>query len=411
MTEARPPARRLRAWAVVFELTQGNQACARGAVDAGCRFYAGYPITPSSEIAEYMAAALPPLGGRFVQMEDEIASMGAILGASLAGLKAMTATSGPGFSLMQEHIGYAAYAEIPCVIVDVMRVGPSTGMPTSPAQGDVMQARWGTHGDHPSVVLAPASVGEVYELTVRAFNLAERYRTPVILLYDEVIAHVRERVAPPEPGALRLVERARPACAPEAYRPYAADGLGVPPMADFGSGYRFHVTGLAHDERGYPTQDPAVVAALQERLHAKLQRHRADLVSYEALALDDADVVVVAYGITARAARRAVALARARGLRAGLFRPRTLWPFPDAELREVAGRAQALVVAEMNMGQVVHEVERCAGGSAPVAACLRADGQPMTPDQILGHLERIGGSQIGRGPAGNGSGHSQGERS
>ena len=369
------------------ELVQGNAACARAALDAGCRFYAGYPITPSSEIAERMAAALPALGGRFVQMEDEIASMGAILGASLAGLKAMTATSGPGFSLMQEHIGYAAYAEIPCVVVDVMRVGPSTGMPTSPAQGDVMQARWGTHGDHPIVVLAPASVGEVYELTVRAFSLAERYRTPVIVLYDEVIGHVRERVALPARGAVPVAERPRPACPPEAYLPYAADGPGVPALADFGSGYLYHVTGLAHDERGYPTQNPAVVADLQQRLHDKLRRHRADVVSYEALALDDAEVAVVAFGISARAARRAVAAARARGLRAGLFRPRTLWPFPDEELRALAGRVGGLVVAEMNMGQMVHEVERCARGGAPVAACLRADGQPMTPEEILRHLE------------------------
>ena len=393
--------------AVEFELVQGNAACARAALDAGCRFYAGYPITPSSEIAEHMAAALPPLGGRFVQMEDEIASMGAILGASLAGLKAMTATSGPGFSLMQEHIGYAAYAEIPCVVVDVMRVGPSTGMPTSPAQGDVMQARWGTHGDHPIVVLAPASVGEVYELTVRAFTLAERYRTPVIVLYDEVIGHVRERVALPAPGTATVVERARPACAPEAYRPYAADGQGVPALADFGSGYLYHVTGLAHDERGYPTQDPAVVAALQRRLHDKLRHNRSDVVSYEALALDDADVAVVAFGISARAARLAVAAARARGVRAGLFRPRTLWPFPDEELRALADRVKGLVVAEMNMGQVLHEVERCARGGAPVAACLRADGQPMTPDEILTHLKRIGGGTIARSPAGNGSGRAE----
>jgi len=375
------------------ELLQGNEACARGAVDAGCRFYAGYPITPSSEIAEYMAAALPPLGGTFVQMEDEIASMGAILGASLAGLKAMTATSGPGFSLMQEHIGYAAYTEIPCVVVDVMRVGPSTGMPTSPAQGDVMQARWGTHGDHPVVVLAPASVAEVYEHTVRAFSLAERYRIPVILLYDEVIGHVRERVALPAPGAATPAERVRPACPPEAYRPYAAGEAGVPPMADFGSGYLYHITGLAHDERGFPTQDAEAVARLQERLHAKVERNRADLVSYEAVALDDADVAVVAFGISARAARRAVAEARARGIRAGLFRPRTLWPFPDEELRQVAGRVKDLVVAEMNMGQMVHEVERCARNGARVIPCLRADGQPMTPDEILKHLARTAGAR------------------
>jgi 2-oxoglutarate/2-oxoacid ferredoxin oxidoreductase subunit alpha len=372
---------------VPFELCQGNEACARGALDAGCRFYAGYPITPSSEIAELMAQGLPSRGGAFVQMEDEIASMGAVLGASLAGKKAMTASSGPGFSLMQEHIGYAAYAEIPCVIVDVMRVGPSTGLPTSPAQGDVMQARWGTHGDHPIVALAPASVGEVYELTVRAFNVAERYRTPVILLYDEVIGHVRERVELPGPGRLTVLTRRGPTCAPDAYRPYADAGDGVPAMADFGSGYRHHVTGLAHDDRGYPTQDPAVVARLQARLHGKLDR--ADLVDVETIAVEDAETVVVAFGITARAARRAIGLARSRGTKVGLFRPRTLWPFPDEELAALAPRVQALVVAEMNMGQILHEVERCAAGRTRVAGCLRADGQPIGPEDVLARVDEV----------------------
>jgi 2-oxoglutarate/2-oxoacid ferredoxin oxidoreductase subunit alpha len=370
---------------VTAELLQGNQACARAAIAAGCRFYAGYPITPSSEIAEVMAALLPPLGGVFVQMEDEIASMGAILGASLAGRKAMTASSGPGFSLMQEHIGYAAYTEIPCVIVDVMRAGPSTGMPTSPAQGDVMQARWGTHGDHPVIVLVPCSVAEVYEETVRAFNLSERFRTPVILLYDEVIGHVRERVTLPVPDSLLIVERPRPECSPAAYRPYAANGTGVPPLADFGSGYRFHVTGLAHDERGYPTQDGAAVGRLQERLHAKLEGARDEIVSWETVEVEDADTLVVAFGISARAARQAVRIARERGERLGLFRPRTLWPFPDRELRALAEGVGAVVAAEMNMGQMLHEVERCVGGRAPVIPCLRADGQPMRPEDILAH--------------------------
>jgi 2-oxoglutarate ferredoxin oxidoreductase subunit alpha len=323
-------------------------------------------------------------------MEDELASMGAILGAALTGRKAMTATSGPGFSLMQEHLGYAAYAEIPCVIVAVMRVGPSTGLPTSPAQGDVMQARWGTHGDRPVVALAPASVAEVYELTVRAFNLAERHRTPVILLYDEVIGHVRERVELPDPSALPVVDRARPTCPPEAYLPYAAGEADVPALADFGSGYRFHVTGLAHDERGYPTQDPAVVARLQRRLHDKLKRGRSELPSPETLALADAEVAVVAFGIGARAARRAVTLARGRGRKVGLFRPRTLWSFPDAELRAIAGRLGGLLVAEMNMGQLLHEVERCARDRTRVVACLRADGQPLSPDDVLA----IGGNHL-----------------
>lgn len=372
-----------------FELLQGNQACARAAIDAGCRFYAGYPITPSSEIAEYMAARLPSVGGVFIQMEDEMASMGAVLGASLAGMKAMTATSGPGFTLMQEHIGYAAYAEIPCVVVDVMRVGPSTGLPTAPAQGDIMQTRWGSHGDYPSVVLAPASVPEVYELTVQAFNLAERFRTPVILLFDEVIGHVRERTELPDPGTLRIVERARPTVPPEKYRPYAAGDLDVPPMADFGSGYRYHVTGLSHDERGYPTQDGATIARLQKRLHGKIERGRSEIVSYQTVALDDADVAIVAYGISARAAQSAVMMARRRGLKIGLFRPRTIWPFPATELSEVASRVKVLLVAEMNMGQIVYEVERCAQGRVPVLSCLRVDGQPMAPEDVLASLDQV----------------------
>ena len=374
------------------ELLQGNEACARAAIASGCRFYAGYPITPSSEITEGMARALPEVGGVFVQMEDELASLGAVLGASLGGKKAMTATSGPGFTLMQEHIGYAAFAEIPCVIVDVMRGGPSTGLPTRPSQGDVMQARWGTHGDHPVIVLAPSSVAEVYELTARAFALSERFRVPTLLLYDEIIGHVRERVELSE-SSLATGERPRPSGAPAGYRPYAADATGVPPLADFGGPHRFHVTGLAHDERGYPSDDPAVVGALMERLQAKLVRGRDEIVSVERYLLDDAEVAVVAFGITARAARRAVDEARERGVRAGLFRPRTLWPFPDQELRALAMRVRAIVVAEMNLGQLVLEVERCAGGRAAVHACLRADGRPLAPEDVRARILAAAGAE------------------
>ncbi|HYM91854.1 MAG TPA: 2-oxoacid:acceptor oxidoreductase subunit alpha [bacterium] len=370
-------------------LVQGNAACAAGAVAAGCRFYAGYPITPSSEIAEEMARRLPALGGVFVQMEDEIASLAAVIGASLGGMRAMTATSGPGFSLMQEHIGFAAMAEVPCVIVNVMRGGPSTGLPTSPAQGDVMQARWGTHGDVPSLVLAPASVAEVYDLTVAAFALSERFRTPVIVLYDEVIGHMREEVALrdlPEGG---VPGRRRPAVPPSEYRPYEPDADGVPPMADFGSGYRFHVTGLAHDARGYPTQDPATIAAHQRRRLEKITGF-ADLVApTRALYLDDAEVAVVAVGIAARAAQAAVDEARGRGIRAGLLRPAVLWPFPDEAVREVASSVRAIVVAEMNLGQIVREVERAAGGRATVVPCCRADGTALEPEQVLASLEAL----------------------
>lgn len=363
------------------ELLQGNEACARAAIASGCRFFAGYPITPSSEIAESMARALPGVGGVFVQMEDEIASLGAVLGASLGGARAMTATSGPGFTLMQEHIGYAAFAEIPCVVVNVMRGGPSTGMPTRPSQGDVMQARWGTHGDHPIIALAPASVAEVYELTAAAFALSERFRVPTLILYDEVIGHVRERVDL-SGVAFRRAERRRPSVPPEEYRPYAPGPDLVPSLADFGGPYRYHVTGLAHDERGRPSDDPTVVGPLHERLQAKLACGRDEIVSVDEFLLDDAEIVVVAYGITARAARRAVEEARERGVRAGLFRPRTLWPFPDAELRALASRVRAIVVAEMNLGQLLLEVERVVAGRAAVHPCLRADGRPFAPEEI-----------------------------
>jgi 2-oxoglutarate ferredoxin oxidoreductase subunit alpha len=373
------------------ELLQGNEACARGALASGCRFFAGYPITPSSEIAETMARALPAAGGVFVQMEDEIASLGAVLGASLGGALAMTATSGPGFTLMQEHIGYAGLAEIPCVIVDVMRGGPSTGLPTRPSQGDVMQARWGTHGDHPIVVLAPASVAEIYELTGRAFAIAERLRVPTILLYDEVIGHVRERVD--LSVELPHVERRHPTAAPDQYRAYAttADDL-VPPLADFGTGYRFHVTGLAHDEDGRPSDDPKIAGALNLRLQEKLERARDEIASVEMQALDDADIAIVAFGIVSRAAVRAIEEARASGIRVGLFRPRTLWPFPERQLREVASRVRAIVVAEMNLGQLALEVERIVGGTTAVHGCFRADGLPLEPGEIAARVTSLAGT-------------------
>ena len=362
-------------------LVQGNEAAALGAIAAGCRFYAGYPITPSSEIAEVMARRLPELGGVFVQMEDEIASLGAVIGAAFAGERAMTATSGPGFSLMQEHLGYAVMTEAPCVVVDVMRAGPSTGRPTSPSQGDVMQARWGTHGDHPAIVLAPYSVQEIFELTVRAFELAERLRMPVVVLYDEVIGHARETVRLPD--SVTVAERPRPTVGPEEFLPGVAGPDGVPPMPAFGEGYRYHVTGLAHDERGFPTDDAEKAAALLRRLHAKVDTRRDEIVEVDRHRLDDAEVVVVAFGIVARAAEEAVALARDRGIRAGLFRPKTLWPFPDRELRELLDGVRRVVVAEMNLGQMLLEVERVVAGAVPVESVLRGDGEPISPDELL----------------------------
>jgi 2-oxoglutarate ferredoxin oxidoreductase subunit alpha len=365
----------------------GNEACARGALAAGLRFFAGYPITPSSEIAEELATRLPRLGGVFMQMEDEIAAMGAVVGASLAGAKAMTATSGPGFSLKQENIGFACMAEVPCVIVDVQRGGPSTGLPTMPSQGDVMQARWGTHGDHPIVALAPFSVAETFELSVRAFNLAEAYRTPVVLLLDEIIAHVNEKVRLPE--SVDVVERKGPDAPPDRYLPYRHTEDGVPPMAAFGrNGYRFHVTGLAHDETGFPTNDPVEIDRLNRRLNSKLERRRDDIVEVSRHACDDAEVAVFAYGSVARAARQAVDEARAKGIPAGLLRPRTLWPFPDREVRELARQVAAIVVPEMNLGQMAHEVEWAASGACPVVPLSRVDGLPVRPGQVLELVER-----------------------
>lgn len=370
-------------------LMQGNEACAEAAIVAGCRFFAGYPITPSTEIAEELARLLPRVGGKFVQMEDEIGAMAACIGASIGGAKAMTATSGPGFSLKQENLGFAVYTEIPCVIVNVMRGGPSTGLPTSPAQGDVMQARWGTHGDHPMIALGPASVREIYDLTIKAFNLAELCRTPVILLYDEVIGHMREKVELPNPSAFEIIDRKRSTHPPEGYLPYKPGEDDVPPFIPFGEGYRYHITGLAHDERGFPTQNPRVVEAKQRRLHRKIARRREEIVAYENFLLDDAEVAVFAYGITARSARAAVKMARSAGLRVGLFRPISLWPFPDLELEKLAGQVKAIIVAEMNLGQLIYEVERVVRGKASIVAYQKASGEPIHPEEVLSTVQGV----------------------
>ncbi len=368
---------------MTVELVQGNRACALGALAAGCRFYAGYPITPSSEIAEIMSRELPKLGGKFIQMEDEIAGIAAIIGASVGGMKVMTATSGPGFSLMQENIGYAAGAEIPCVIVNVMRTGPSTGLPTSPAQGDVMQARWGTHGDHPIIALAPSSVQEVFELTVDSFNLAEKFRTPVILLMDEVVGHMRERVELPAPGSVHVVDREMPSVPPEWYEPFGNPPSDVPPLAPFGEGYRYHITGLLHDARGFPTSRLDEIQPWLERIFRKIDRNLGEILKWEEDGLEDARVVVVAYGSTARAAKQALKLARARyGRKVGLLRLKTLWPFPEDVVERAAENAQLVIVPEMNLGQMALEVERVVGRHK-VLRVGRADGHVITPDQIL----------------------------
>jgi 2-oxoglutarate ferredoxin oxidoreductase subunit alpha len=363
------------------KLVSGNHACALGAIAAGCRFFAGYPITPSSEIAERLARRLPEVDGVFVQMEDEIASMAAVIGASMGGVKAMTATSGPGFSLKQENLGYAAGAEIPCVIVNVMRGGPSTGMPTRPSQADLMQARWGSHGDYPMIALTPASVGEIYSETIRAFDLAEQCRSPVVLLYDQVIAQLSETVAlNPATNSSDTVRKS--ASGPRAaYKPYDGGSDSIPAMARPGAGYRTHTTGLTHGEDGFPTQNPEAVTRNLSRLFSKLERHRDLIDSWETLHCDDADVVIVAIGISARAATRAVELCRAQGLRVGLFRPITFWPFPETALRKAAVRARAVLVPEMNTGQLRLIVERVLAGM-PVEGLHLFSGEAITPVDI-----------------------------
>lgn len=368
------------------QLIQGNEACARGALAAGCTFFAGYPISPSSEIAEMLARELPERGGVFIQMEDEIASMGAVLGASLGGRRAMTATSGPGFTLMQEHLGYASLAEICCVVVDVMRGGPSTGLPTSPAQGDVMQARWGSHGDRATIVLAPGDVQEVYDLTIEAFRLAETLRTPVTVLYDEVIGHMREGVVLRAPTVEQLGTRTGPR-APffPAFLPYEANEEGVAMVPDFGRGYRFHVTGLMHDERGYPMSDHTKVASLLERLERKVDA-AISAVPPERYRLEGATIIIVAYGIVARTARAAVDLLRDQGVRAGLLRTRLLWPVPVCPVEEAISSAELVVVAEMNRGQWAFEVERLAGRQVTLAPYLKAGGSVITAEELVEHV-------------------------
>ena len=367
---------------------QGNHACALGAVAAGCRFYAGYPITPSSEVAERMSAELPKVGGVFIQMEDEIGSMGAVIGASMGGVKSMTATSGPGFSLKHENIGYAAMTETPCVIINVMRGGPSTGMPTRPAQGDIMQARWGTHGDHPTIALAPASVKEVFDETVRAFNLSEALRMPVILLIDEVVGHLVETVTFPEASELDLVDRKWAEGSAKGFLPFAVTDDMVPPMPRPGDGFRAHFTGLTHDESGFPTQKPDKVTKAVGRLIEKLELHRELIDSYESFEADDAEILVVGYGISGRSARKAVSLARDKGIKAGLLRPITIWPFPEEALRRAAKDARRILVPEMNAGQLCYEVERICG-SDRVARLNRFNGEAISPADILAKIEEI----------------------
>ena len=369
-----------------IKLLQGNEACAEGALLAGVRFFAGYPITPSSEIAENMAFKLPKIGGKFIQMEDEIASMAAVIGASIAGLKSLTATSGPGMCLKQENLGFAIINEIPCVVVNAQRGGPSTGLPTKPSQGDMMQARWGTHGDHPIIALAPSTVNEILTLTIKAFNLSEKYRIPVILLLDEVIAHMREKVEIPAPEDIEVINRKKPTVPPEEYLPFKPDEDGVPPMANFGEGYRYHITGLIHDHKGLPTSNSQEIDAFIRRLHSKIQKSIKDIIIYQKYSLDDANIALIAYGSVARAAERTVKLAREEGLKVGLLKLLTIWPFCFEEVNKLAQQVDLVIVPEMNLGQMVLEVERAAQGKCRVVPYGRVDGELINPIEILGKI-------------------------
>ncbi len=372
------------------KLMQGNEACVEGALDAGVLFYAGYPITPSSEIAEEFAAKLPKVGGKFIQMEDEIASMGAVVGASLAGKKAVTATSGPGFSLKQEIIGFANMIEAPCVIMNVQRAGPSTGLPTSPAQGDVMQARWGTHGDHPALVLCPNSVTDAYLLSFQAVNWAERFRTPVILLLDETIGHLRERVILPRKDEMVITNRKQPHGAPGSFQPYdITDEDLIPPLPPYGGGYRFHTTGLYHDETGFPSNRPEVTSRLLNRLHEKIDKYKETLFLYETYGLRQANQLIISYGASARSAKAAWRIAREKGLLVGLLILKTIWPFPEEVVAQAGHDKNNIVVAEMNRGQLIGEVERVMDKRIPIRGAQRADGVLITPEQILAKLEGV----------------------
>ena len=370
-------------------LMQGNEAVVEGAISAGMRFYAGYPITPSTEIAEQSSVRLPQVGGHFIQMEDEIGSMAAVIGASAVGIKSMTATSGPGFSLKQENIGYACMTEIPCVIVDVQRAGPSTGLPTSPSQGDVMQARWGTHGDHSIIAISPASVEECYHLTVRCFNLAEKYRTPVILLMDEIVGHLREGIQIVEEEDLHIVERKMKERPDTLHLPYhVCEGEDVPRFHLTGYDIRYNITGLAHGEDGFPTNDTDTAGKLVTRLMKKIENNVDDIVQVEEGYCEDAEVVVVCYGGTTRSAVPAVQELRKRGIKAGYFRPITVWPFPEKQLKKLSERVKKFVVAEHNYGQILLEVERIAK-DAKIGFVGKVDGTVMRPSEIEKAVEEV----------------------
>ncbi|MCF8052332.1 MAG: 2-oxoacid:acceptor oxidoreductase subunit alpha [Desulfobacterales bacterium] len=378
-----------------IRFVQGNEACVEGALYAGLDFFSGYPITPSTEVAEHLANRLPAKGGKFLQMEDEIASMCAIIGASLTGKKVMTATSGPGFSLKQEALGYAIMAEIPCVVVNVQRGGPSTGNPTHVSQADVMQARWGRHGDQSIVCLTASNNQDVFEMTVEAFNIAETYRTPVVLLLDETVGHMREKIVVPKAGEIPLVERLRTAVREGVdYHPYLPREDGRLPMSDFGDVHRYNVTGLFHDMWGFPTTNPGVVHGLLRHLNDKINNNANQMARYKEYYMDDAERVLISYGASARSALHVVENRRPRGERLGLLELQTLWPFPDVVVREKCRNAVSVCVVEMNMGQVMQAVKAAVDDPGKVFLANRIDGNLITPTDIRGILRLIQGRGV-----------------
>ncbi|MGI6447103.1 MAG: 2-oxoacid:acceptor oxidoreductase subunit alpha [Methanobrevibacter boviskoreani] len=370
---------------------QGNEACALGAIKGGCRFFAGYPITPSTEVAENLARLLPKYGGSFVQMEDEISSMGAVIGASWGGTKSMTATSGPGISLMQENLGYAFMTETPLVIVDVQRGSPSTGQPTMASQSDMMQARWGSHGDYEPIALSPSSVQEYFDFTIKAFNLAERYRVPVFLLTEESIGHMREKITIPE--EVKITARKEPTMDTDTFLPFKNRKNATNPMPAFGDGYKVHVSGLTHNEKGYPdTNNPKTHARLVKRLCNKVLKNRDKITHVKGEYLDDADIVIVAYGAPVRSTITAVKEAREEGIKAGYLKIDTPWPFPDEKVKAVCESAKHVIVPEMNLGQMVHEVERVSQGDAEVHLLSKIGGELHKPGEILSVIKSVGGN-------------------
>jgi len=361
----------------------GDVACAEGALAAGCRFFGGYPITPATEVAEHMSARLPEVNGIFIQMEDEIAALAAVLGASWAGIKSMTATSGPGFSLMMENIGLGLCTETPCVIVNVQRAGPSTGLPTQGAQGDMMQARWGSHGDYEIIVLAPSSSQETFYQTITAFNLSEKYRLPVLIMTDEIIGHMSEKVVIPEAQKIKTVSRPRPKGRKDLFKPYEPGPNGVAPMPMAGEGYNVHVTGLTHDKKGYPVMTVEAQAEMIARLTGKIRKNLPDIIRTESYRLDDAEIAIISYGVSARTSLAAVEEARRLGIKAGLFRLITVWPFPDDQIRELSERVRGFVTVEINQGQIHREVQRCIGDKAPAFLVGHAGGTIIPPEQVI----------------------------